>query len=104
MNTNTQQISEELHSIYAIHAARHNVVMLRIVRSSRTHMDNIRTLSEISAEMQMYCTLGTLLTSGKYEEYMNLLFDTLSDEDAAALRDMYKEAIETIQAEEAQKN
>lgn len=102
-HTDESNISEALHSIYAIHSARHNVVMLRIVRQSRDHMDNVRTLKEVAQEMQTYNHLGTLLTTGKYSDYINTLMDSMTADDVESLRVLYKDCIDSIQAENAAK-
>lgn len=103
MHTNESTISEALHSIYAIHTARHNVVMLRIVRDSRNHMDWAKVVKEIAQEMQMYNHLGTFLTEGKYEDYIDALLNSMTAEDVVSLRTLYQECIDSIQAENAAK-
>ena len=89
------QISTELHSIYAVHHARHNVAMLRICRTGRDQNDLTATLKEISEEMQECCHCAYLLTTNQYPEFVEHIFKIMPPEDVESMRVMFKDAIES---------
>ena len=97
-DSNEPKIINELHSIYAIHHSRHNVAMLRIAMEGRENPDMVTHLKALSEEMILFCSCATLITLGKYEEFVNYMFANSKQEDLVSLRAMYESTIKEAAA------
>jgi hypothetical protein len=94
------EAANEIHSIYAVHQARHNVAMLRICREGRNGNDLLATLKSVSEEMQTYCTCGSLLSSNHFHEFVEFIFMIMPPEDVESMRVLFKQVIEDLKVNE----